>query len=318
MFNNYKVGAIEIKNKNNGQDAFFGGAPFKNIGIFGKKMSGKSNLVYHLLRNTLDKNTDIYIFSPTTRRDDTYIQCVRELKDKGNNVDVFDSLYDTYMEGKRKKNVHLLKELFNSFTAEEQTDEEEEQEKSKKSKKDKKEQSGEGNKYRNPYEYKLTREMFGQNHLYDLMFGIKQPKEEEHKEKKEQIKMKKPKMKKPKGKKIFPQKCILFDDLSDQIRDPYVSAMLKKNRHYFCQTILSTQNVMDIHASSRGQFDIVIAFKAIPREKVDVLRKMIDIPMDEKDFYKLYLEATKEPYAFMFCNCRSGEIRKNFGEVLYN
>ena len=312
MFNNYKVGAIEIKNKNNGEDAFFGGAPFKNCGIFGKKRSGKSNLVYHLLRNTLDKNTDIYIFSPTTRRDDTYIQCVKELKDNGNNVEVFDSLYDTYYEGKRKKNVHLLKELFNSFTAEEQLDEEEEENKSKKKKK--KEQTGEGNKYRNPYEYKLTREMFGQYHLYDLMFGNNQPKNEEHKE---NIKRNKPKMKKPRGKKIFPQKCILFDDLSDEIRDPYVSAMLKKNRHYFCQTIISTQNIMDIHASSRGQFDIVIAFKAIPREKVDVLRKMMDVPIEEKDFYRLYMEATKEPYAFMFCDCRNGIIRKNFDEIIY-
>jgi len=297
----YKVDGIDIKGSEKGEPVFFP-MSHPNIMNIGMKKSGKSNLIYHLLRNIVGKNTKIYIFCSTANRDRTYIQMIKELEGKGNEVSVYNSLYRTEMNGKRKKQVNQLKELIDIWDAEIKPSK-------KKKKKTKEMDTSEDYEIANPYTYSSP-DQLGEGHLYHKLF-------------KQQVGGEKPAMetdKKPKrqrrSKKIYSDKIVIFDDLSEELRDPYIASFLKKNRHYLATCIISSQHI-DISPGSRSNIDILFAFKGISPGKVEILRRVADSSLDEKEFYNIYKEATNEPYSFLYANCRQNELYKRFDERLH-
>jgi len=302
----YKVDAIDIKGSEKGEPVFF---PMSHPNIFmcAKKKSGKTNLIYHLMRNIVGKDTKIYVFCSTANRDQTWKQLIKELENKGNEVVVYNGLYTTRMEGKRRRNVNQLKELIDTWQAEE------------KPKKPKKSRSavkhGDGiiggerpDALRIPRPYENTKvEMLGEGHIYHKLFKqqlgeVKRPTMETDD---------KPKRKR-RSKKIYSERIVIFDDLSEQIKDPMIPALLKKNRHYKACCIVSSQFPNDIAPSARSQFDVVMAWAGHNANKVEVLRRMCDTDLDERQFLQVYKEATNEPYSFLYANCRDNELWKRF------
>jgi len=303
-FRGYKVDAIDIKNKPKGDPVFFK-TKYSNCCLVSKKRSGKTNMIYHIMRNIVGQNTDIYIFCSTARRDKTWIQMIEELKKKGNNVVVYDGLYDTVMNGKRRTTVNNLKQLMDTFKEEEG---EEENKKEKKKKKDK--QEGGNHRLFKPYERNISWDMLEQNHPARRLFpNLQIIKREETPKPKEK--------RKTKSRKLYPEKILILDDLSDQIKDPIIPAVLKVNRHYKMVCLLSTQFPNDIRPSARSQFNQLFTWKGHSPQKVEVLRRMCDTNLDEDEFYELYKEATAEPYGFMYCDIDDGKIYKNFDNVIY-
>lgn len=302
----FKVDLIDVKGKSSGKNPLFD-VLYPNIFLCAKKHSGKTMLIYNMLRKVVGKNTELYIFCSTASRDPTWKQIIDEFSEKGNKVEVFDGIYDSKMVGKVKRNFNNLELLVKSFTKDEP--------KKKKKKKEKKQSKKPEGRIPRPFERIITKEMLGEGHIHNKLFkNIFRTEEIAQDGEGETPK----KQNKPNKKGIlYPDKIILFDDLSEQIKDIHISALLKKNRHFKSMVIVSTQFPNDLPPSSRSQFDYVFCWGGHNLKKQNVIRRMCDTNIDEDEFSKLYHYATKEKYNFMLCDCRSNQFRKNFNEVIY-
>lgn len=115
-----------------------------------------------------------------------------------------------------------------------------------------------------------------------------------------------------KEKYLSPEYILVFDDLSTELKDPTIQAFLKKNRHFMCKTIISTQAYIDLEPSARTQEDYLLLFPKIPEDKLKVIHRDADISIDYEEFLKLYFSATKEPFNFLYIGTKTEEFRKNF------
>lgn len=125
-------------------------------------------------------------------------------------------------------------------------------------------------------------------------------------------KKKKPKPKKPKY--LAPEYIFIFDDLSTELKSKTLVQLLKKNRHFLCKIIISSQYYHDLDPQSRKQLDYFIIFKGQPEAKLELIHKDADIPIEFDEFMKIYNIATAEPYSFLYINTRDDEFRKNFSQ----
>jgi hypothetical protein len=307
-FKGYNVDAVDIKNKPSGTPVFFN-TLYSNVLCCSKKHSGKSNLIYHILRNIVGKDTKLYFFSSTINKDPTWLQIQDEFG-KTNEIETKDTLYEKVKQGKRKVMVNHLEDLVNRFMKEDDVD------KKKKKKKDKKNKDQEGGSFYRlpkPYDNKLTWNDLEEDHLGHILFktGVS-------KENKTEESFEKPKPKKIKrGKLAYPDKIVVIDDLSQQLKEPIVAQLAKTNRHYKCVFIISTQFPNDLPPSCRSQFNQLFMWKGHSKAKCEVLRKVADLDLDEDEFYRLYKETTAEPYAFMYVDIDGGKAYHNFQECVY-
>jgi len=97
---------------NNDENKVKGGKLFKNpyncSFLCAKRKSGKTSCLAHILQKTSDKKTIFWIFCPTNKVDESWITLIKILEDRGNTVNVFDSI----MNGK----TNLLDEIVNDLS----------------------------------------------------------------------------------------------------------------------------------------------------------------------------------------------------------
>lgn len=74
-----------------------------------KRKSGKTSTLAEILQKTSDKKTTFWIFCPTHRVDSSWVSLIKILEDKGNCVNVFDSI----MDGKINNLDVIMNELSN-------------------------------------------------------------------------------------------------------------------------------------------------------------------------------------------------------------
>lgn len=67
---------------------------YANLFIVAKKKSGKSVVIWNILKNCIDKKTKIIIFCPTVKKDKCYRYITNYLKKKGNIVIIYQSIKD--------------------------------------------------------------------------------------------------------------------------------------------------------------------------------------------------------------------------------
>eukprot|EP00732_Lithocolla_globosa_P000073 Lithocolla_globosa_v1_NODE_13_length_10672_cov_64.188000.p5 type:complete len:234 gc:universal NODE_13_length_10672_cov_64.188000:4399-3698(-) len=101
-------------------------------------------------------------------------------------------------------------------------------------------------------------------------------------------------VKKKKPKKISQKYMIIIDDLSLELKDPYVASLLKTNRHFKSKVIISSQWVNDVAPMGRRQFDYVLLFGGINKEKMEQVFINSDLNIEFDEFMKLYKDATSE------------------------
>lgn len=109
-----------------------------------------------------------------------------------------------------------------------------------------------------------------------------------------------------------PEYLIIFDDISNELKDKYVNKLLKENRHYKAKVIISSQYWNDLLPMSRKQVDYLLLFKGIQENKLEEIYKDIDLSIDYTTFSKLYHYATVERYNFFYIDIRNDELRRNF------
>jgi hypothetical protein len=99
-----KVNNIKIKpliHHTENPDDVLGGKlfidPYSNVGIIAKKKSGKTTILYHILKKICrggNYPTNVIIFSSTVNKDNTYKHILEMLKQKGSNVSTYTHFID--------------------------------------------------------------------------------------------------------------------------------------------------------------------------------------------------------------------------------
>ena len=102
MFSEKKINNITVKPLvnaiTNDPDKIKGGNlisdPYNTTFLCAKRKSGKTSVLAEILTKTTDKRTVFWIFCPTHNVDSSWIEILKILNKKGNQVNVFDSVMD--------------------------------------------------------------------------------------------------------------------------------------------------------------------------------------------------------------------------------
>ena len=229
---------------------------YSNIFICAKKKSGKTCVIFKILKGCCNKLTKVIIFSSTENKDQNMLEIKKWLEKKNIEYESYTSI-DSILEG-------MIQEI------EETIPEEKEKEKKPKEKKPK-----------------------------VLVFDDDE----------DELTIK---VKKYKPKKIAPEIIFVFDDISSDLKSPIIAKLMKQHRHYLCKTLISSQYPLDLDPQSRKQIDYWLLFAGHSDNKLEEIYKNANVNIDFELFKKLYKDATKEKYHFLYVDCNECEFRKDF------
>lgn len=111
---------------------------------------------------------------------------------------------------------------------------------------------------------------------------------------------------------LAPDYIMVLDDLSDELKSRSLVTLLKKNRHFLCKILISTQNWNDILPESRKQIDYVLVFKNMVEKKLIEIYRDCNVAITFEQFKKIYDWATQPAYSFMYVDCMNDTFRRNF------
>jgi hypothetical protein len=248
-------------------------AHYPNVFIISKKNTGKTTIIYNILKKSLQpQETTVIIFCPNVKKDQGYKGITDFIERKGNQMLVFTSIVDEYKQNNLEL---LLKELEDETTDSDEEDSEDEE----------------------PQVERPQRS------------GVIIESKEEKKERKKVYKY------------DFPKYIFIFDDISTELRNPFVEKLLKANRHHKAMTIISSQYDTDIRLSAWKQCDVALLLKSHNKQKLNKIYTALDLNLNDYgnrdgqyNFYLLYKHATEEPYSFLYVDRNSDDFRKNFNQ----
>lgn len=271
MINTHTLNKIEIEplqTSNVKKKNLLGGDYFDTLNyllfISAKKKSGKTSLIWNIIKNTTDKNTKFMLFVSTHNVDKSWMEIKKYLTKRGNVFETFDSV----MDGK----VNNLEVIMSALNADVEEEEDEEVVR----------ESGVFLKFDEPPKPRKVRK----------------------------------KKKKKKKKLLAPEWLFIFDDISQELKNPSIATFMKQHRHWGASAIISSQYVKDLTPSAVSQIDYFFTFKNFSLEKLLHIHKLLDLSIEFDDFLNLYYYATKEPFKFMYVNVRTEEIRKGFNTLI--
>ncbi len=105
---------------------------------------------------------------------------------------------------------------------------------------------------------------------------------------------------------------VIFDDISDQLRDPSVRTFLRHNRHYKCISIISTHGAVDVLPGGLSQINGCILLKGNGEQSLEHIHGKMSLGMDKNEFIELYKKATDKDYSFLSVDTSDGSCRKGF------
>jgi hypothetical protein len=243
-----------------------------SIYISASTKSGKTTLIFHIIKHCIDKNTKIFIFSPTVFIDNSYKMIARYLKKKK----ISHQLHPHFIS---EDGDDMLNDILKGIIEDhEKPQQEEEKEKSI---------------------IPAYSKMVGGKIVKMISPDVKQiEKKEESDDEDESTNA--------------PKYMFIFDDLGNEMRKPSIYKLLLKQRHFKAKTILSSQYINNLMPSSIQQLDYVILFGGHNSDQLSELHKKLDLNISLETFIDYYHEATKEKYHFLYIDRREGLYRKDF------
>ena len=107
---------------------------------------------------------------------------------------------------------------------------------------------------------------------------------------------------------------IIFDDLSDELKNRAIPKLMKIQRHFSSKIIISSQSYVDADIRIRkGNFDYLLLFKGITDDDLFQISKEQAISIPFELFDTLYHAATKEKPHFFYVD-KDGIYRKDFNK----
>lgn len=262
---------------------------YSNVLICGKKKSGKTNVLYHMLRRILGKDSHLLCFGPTVNKDPMYKAIKKMAAAKG-----ADPLFFTHFID--KDGTSLLDEIIEANgQAPEQT--------SRPILKPK------------PVEHKQERQLTELEQVKLIMglpIGQPEPKPEEILEEIEEKEHKKAARKR----KLVSKYVLVFDDLGKQMYSDVISDFMIQNRHHECKVFVLVQHIKFLNKAARAQLDYVLLFPGFSADKLISLHEDLDLPGDFDEFYRMYKQATSKKYNFLFIDTAQAKYKHNFDEVM--
>lgn len=110
----------------------------------------------------------------------------------------------------------------------------------------------------------------------------------------------------------------VLDDLSGELLDSSVTKLLKKNRHFKCKVLISSQYFKDISLQARKQLDYVLLYSGLAQSPDKLLDayKDLDLSVPFEMFSEMYKYCTKERFHFMYIDVVNSEFRHDFTHKL--
>jgi hypothetical protein len=252
---------------------------YANIFCVAKKNSGKTTVVYNIVKECCTRDTTVLVFASTVDKDETHL-CIKQYC-KDHSIP-----YLGYISMKQhdEVKVDIIDTLIDKLQTEakelsEQSDEEDDEE---------------TNSSKNEIE------------LFDSDA-------EDEDEDVQTSKMQRRKRRKNKYR--APEYMIILDDISNELKSATLVKLLKMNRHFKMKVIVSSQYVNDLLPESIKQMDYCLIFKGEPLIKLQKLYKDLDLGIDFETFLKYYKIATEEKYGFLYIDARKQLFRKNFNQA---
>ena len=90
---------------------------------------------------------------------------------------------------------------------------------------------------------------------------------------------------------IIPEYIIVMDDLSIELRNPNVSHLLKRNRHFRSKVIMSSQYLHDLKPESIQQLDYILIWPGITESKLIKIYENLNLAIPYSLFKTLYENA---------------------------
>lgn len=244
--------------------------------ISARKKSGKTSLISNIIDKTTSKKTTIWLFCSTYKIDKTWIEVIKNLKERGYIVNCFETIF----EGSGKKSINNLEIVLDDLA--------------------KGETEGEGKAIKKETETEDYLDRFGimrKRGMGSIFKGKGEKKE------------KKPKIQ-------VASNLFIIDDLPQQLKNPAVDRLCKTHRHSNSNVIISSQYVKDLNPCSITQIDMLVCFKGFNDEKMEHLHKILDLSIPFDLFYSIYNHCCSEDYNFMCLNVRTEDLRKNFNTAI--
>lgn len=246
--------------------------------LAGKTYSGKTVVIDHLMKHTIDPRTTVIIFCSTVNIDKQWISIQKALKKRGIPCVTFTSLMDD------ETGCSMLDSLLKTIDE-------------KKAKRKSKEEDD-------------NEKIVTPAPVTTMCQFPKTIQEEEKKDKEIVLPKRKPKNR-------VPEHLLIFDDLSrDELRSDSILNLIKKNRHYDARVFISTQFVRGITPSTYTQLWYLYLFPGFSIEDVKLVYERIQTTLKFPEFLELYQQITKKPHQFLNIDVRTGVMRHNFGKPL--
>jgi hypothetical protein len=257
-----------------------------NIFALARKNTGKTTLEYSLLEACADKHTKIYLFAATHNTDPTFLAMKDMLKQKGCRTECF---YDT-------KGLSVLVQKLMLEAAEVAS-------------------AGEAlNVDADPRVRAnalltaclLKQQTANRNVVKSVPYESQFPEKDQthgmrpcpNPSKKHAI---------PKS----PRYIFVFDDVSEELRKPWITELMKIQRHLVSKLIIGTQYYHDLPIGGAMQVDFLMLFKGLGPEKLQMVYDRSDQAVSFTDFVRMYRDATAEPHSFLTYQRGSSSYRRN-------
>ena len=291
--------------------------PYPNIGIIAPKNSGKSVLMSSIVRAKATRQTKVFAFCATIKIDQTWIDlakwCAQNKIQFVGRTAIKEDKKDLY-----------LQELINSISAfegekelHEDSDSESEGDVHPKFTNEEK-----SSKFRkSTYTNQMVQPEYSSDE-YDTESDVEDnfPRDEEqltHGLPHPGVETVFPSTIKPRREhELAPKYILIFDDISQELKNPVLQSMYKKNRHMKMLTISASQYICDLKPESLQQLDYLLLFQKIDDKKLEKIYRDTNTCVPMSTFYKLYKDATREKYHFLYIDVRDNQFRKDF-DTLY-
>lgn len=104
---------------------------------------------------------------------------------------------------------------------------------------------------------------------------------------------------------------IILDDMSkDQLNDSSVQNLIKRYRHFKCKVILSSQYAVDTSPTIRENTACWFVFGGLPNRKLQIIYDAIGSSIDLDEFVARYREATAERHSYLRIDRFAREMSK--------
>lgn len=239
--------------------------------ILAKRRSGKTCLLYSLLKHFVTKNCIVLFFCASINKDPTYLALKDYLQSKGIPY---------------QANSHFIEDEVNFIDAfmkkAEEADEDDEEK-----------TEGSENGPKSDCQKMFEAQMSGM-HPQEIAIELE----------KEQGDEKKPKKKQP------TEYIICFDDLSSDLRHPSLQKLCKNSQHYRCKILMSSQAITDLHPAVHSQIDYCCLFGRFNKKSLSQIYERLQPPESPEVFEYVYKDTTSAPYQFLTIDRNQDHYRK--------